>query len=149
MRTFTPILVVLIVLCRASFSSCYSDRVPELLSTPVDELIDYNGDQIGSNVKYRGSFRIARSNRALRYADMLATGSVLLAILFLLVRCAAYIESVSGFFKAADRRLSASGACGGEVGYSHLANMQRHSCKQQSVQASSTFIAWSRVGVRR
>lgn len=115
MRGCVAILVLFIALTRAPCSFCKTHSFPDVPFTAVKEWDNFNGNHSRSAVQYINKFRMARPSRALRHIDILATCSVVLAILFLLVRCAAYISDVSGALTSADRRLAEGSSCGGEV----------------------------------
>lgn len=110
MRGLVDILVALVALWLVPYASCYCERSPA-----ANDVHSYDNDQDRSDLHYRDVFQMASSRRGLHYIDMLVTSFVVLAIVFLVLRCTAYINDTSDSIKWPGRRLAAKYPCGEDV----------------------------------
>lgn len=107
-------LLSLVALGCASYSSCASVEFPALL--PRDAY--YDDSQTSQKPNNRG-VRPHRTNAAARSTMLVLEGAIMIGILFLLVRCAAYISKVPQLSKETGRRLMEGSPCGDDVSHRH------------------------------
>lgn len=109
--------VSLLFLAELGFSktSGSSEHMPEVPAGVVTQL-EMHGDGIhGKYPHYPGGMRIYRAWDTMRHLDAIVTSSIMLATLFLLLQCAAYIHGASRLSEGSERRLAEGNPCRGGV----------------------------------
>lgn len=115
MAFLVALLLSVIALFGGSNSACAAEHALGVPLSAVDESLIHKGNMYQTNShKYLG-MRIPRARGAVRYLDLIATSSVIIATLFILFRCAAYIFEASKLSKTAERRLAEGDECEGQV----------------------------------
>lgn len=115
MQCRRQILLSLMALCWVADGSCFSPRSSDSHSSIVKggdthtELID-----VGKG-RFSTGLRIPRTSGALRFVEILARGSVILATLFLLSRCVSYLSEVPRVRERSQRLLAEKDPSKGEV----------------------------------
>lgn len=110
--------VILISLLCVSAVSFTSGASVQFHVAPLGDADDF---RVNDNALYRNKLGYAAGvhrlavDRATRSLALVAKGSVVLAIFFLLVRCATYITSSFWLAKTGERRLAEESSCGDEV----------------------------------
>lgn len=103
--------VLLVGLLTVLETSCSSGRSPVVHTGSVkDAHATINGLKIGQLLSDNG-VRIPRASRSLRPVEVIAAGSVILTILFLLLRCVSSIHGTALFGDVSLRRLAGAGGC--------------------------------------
>lgn len=111
------ILLSLLSLSICSYTSFSSAASLASYSDAVMDVESYNYGRKEGETLYTGVVQVRRDSGATRTLALIAKGAFILAVLFLLVRCAAYISGVSSPSEGVTRRLSAGeDPCGGVSG---------------------------------
>lgn len=105
------VLASVLALAAVPCTSGSSEHVPEDVSASINKLQAQNDGIHQNSARYRPETRMSWSRGAGNYIDLIATSSVLLATLFLLLRCAAYVYKVSRL-RRLKRRLAEGDSCG-------------------------------------
>lgn len=110
-------LVLFVAEWGVSRTSCSSEHIPEAPASIVNQSQTHNDGIFQKYARPAGGMGVRRAWGAAGYLDVIVTTSVMLATLFLLIRCATYIYEVARLSKGSERRVAEGDACGGEVSY--------------------------------
>lgn len=116
-KMFSRVTVLMLFLAYRGVSRTYSssEHVPEAPDSVVNELQAHNAGIHAKHLSFHSGMRIHKQRDAGRYLEAIAASSVMLAALFLLIRCASYIYEVSQLSEGSERSLAKGGSCGEEV----------------------------------
>lgn len=115
MRCGLLVVVPLLALSGASFTSCSSPLSPKFPSVVFDELQTHNHAMNKTHAVYNPGLGVPRSRDGVRFLEVVVTSCVFIGALFLLLRCAVHILESERFARMSERRLAGDDPCGEKV----------------------------------
>lgn len=126
MQLSVAVLLSLTALASASYSYGSSVHIPAAQNSEAPIADTYNAVQNEHHLPYMVRTRSPRAKGVASSLALIAGGAAIIGVLFLLVRCVAYISELSRSSKGAERRLAGASSCGGGVSHTRCFGLFGH-----------------------